>query len=358
MSGNTFGRLLCLTSFGESHGPAMGGVLDGLPSRVRIDEGFIQHQLDRRRPGQSKYTTQRREADRITLLSGVYQGQSLGTPIGFTINNEDTRSKDYEAIKAVFRPGHGDYTYSKKYGIRDPRGGGRASARETVIRVAGGAFAQLFLKQQFGIEITAYLSQMGSLKIDRSRFEQEAIENNDFFCPDPTLVPECEALIKQLRKEGDSIGAEVTVEAVNVPVGLGEPVYHRLDADLASALMSINAVKGVGIGSGFGCITQKGSEHRDEMNEQGFLSNDAGGILAGISTGQPIVATLALKPTSSIMKPGVTLTESGETTQVQTKGRHDPCVGIRAVPIAEAMVALVLADHILQVYGNRIEPIV
>ena len=353
MSGNTFGRFLSLTSFGESHGPAMGGILDGLPSRIRIDEAFIQQQLNRRRPGQSKYTTQRREADTIKILSGVLEGQSLGSSIGFLIENTDVRSKDYDAIKNVFRPGHGDYTYSKKYGIRDPRGGGRASARETVIRVAGGAIAQLFLRQHFGIEITGYLSQMGSLKIDSKRFDKQAIEENDFFCPDPQLVPELEAMITSLRKEGDSIGAQVTVEATNVPAGLGEPVFHRLDADLASGLMSINAVKGVGIGSGFDCVTQKGSEHRDEMNEQGFLTNDAGGILAGISTGQPIVATLALKPTSSIMKPGQTLTEAGETTQVQTKGRHDPCVGIRAVPIAQAMVALVLADHILQVYGNR-----
>lgn len=353
MSGSTFGRLFRLTSFGESHGPAMGGVVDGVPAGLVLSASDIQKELDRRKPGQSKFTTQRKESDRIQLLSGVFEGKTLGTPIGFIIPNEDQKSKDYSDIQHTFRPGHGDYTYFKKYGHRDHRGGGRASARETVVRVAAGAIAKAFLKEKFGISIIGFMSQMGEIKTSPSKWQLSTIEDNPFFCPQPELVPDLEQAIAEIRKQGDSIGAQVEVIATNVPVGLGEPVYNRLDADLAHALMSINAVKGVGIGDGFGCVTQKGSEHRDEMTREGFVSNHSGGVLAGISTGQLLQCSLALKPTSSILVPGKTLDEQGQEQTIKTKGRHDPCVGIRAVPVAEAMVALVLADHVLQCYGNQ-----
>ncbi len=353
MAGSTLGRLFCLTSFGESHGPMIGGVVDGMPAGLSISIDMIQKELDRRRPGQSQFTTQRRESDEIQILSGLFEGKTLGSPIGFTIPNSDPKSKDYQDIKNLFRPGHGDYTYFKKYGIRDYRGGGRASARETAVRVAGGAFAKIYLKAMFGIEIIGFLSKMGEHESDPSQWQLDTIEENDFFCPDPKMVPKLKTYIQALRKQGDSIGAQVEVVARHVPVGLGEPVYNRLDADLAHALMSVNAVKGVGIGDGFDCVSQKGSHHRDELTKQGFLSNHAGGILAGISTGQDIRCSIALKPASSIMIPAATLTEKGEETSVVTKGRHDPCVGIRAVPVAEAMVALVLADHMLQCYGNQ-----
>lgn len=353
MAGSAIGKNLTLTSFGESHGEAIGGILDGIPANLTIDQAQIQHALDRRRPGQSKFTTQRKETDKIQILSGVFEGKTLGSPIGFIIPNIDTKSKDYADIKDVFRPGHGDYTYHKKYGIRDYRGGGRASARETAVRVAAGAIAQAYLKATHKIEITAYVSQIGDIKCDPSQINLLTIDDNPFFCPDAQMVPKLETLIQQIRKEGDSIGARVDVIAKNVPVGLGEPVFRRLDATLSYALMSINAVKAVSIGAGFDCVTQRGSEHRDEITKDGFESNEAGGILAGISTGQDITCSVAFKPTSSIIKPGKTITEAGDETEVVTKGRHDPCVGIRGVPIVEAMVALVLADHVLECYGNK-----
>lgn len=353
MSGSSIGRLFRLTSFGESHGPAIGGVLDGVPAGLRLIPEDIQKDLDRRKPGQSKFTTQRKESDKIQLLSGVFEDKTLGSPIGFIIPNEDQKSKDYSDIQDIFRPGHGDYTYFKKYGHRDYRGGGRASARETAVRVAAGAIAKIYLKAKFGIEIVGFMSHMGDIKSDPNQWDLKTIEDNPFFCPQPNLVPTLEQAISAIRKQGDSIGAQIEVHAMQVPVGLGEPVYNRLDADLAHALMSINAVKGVGIGDGFDCVAQTGSQHRDEMTEEGFLSNHSGGILAGISSGQTIRCSIALKPTSSILTPGKTLNEQGDETTIKTKGRHDPCVGIRAVPVAEAMVALVLADHVLQCYGNQ-----
>ena len=346
MSGNTFGRLFSVTSYGESHGPALGCVVDGCPPGLELTEADMQIDPDRRKPGQSRFTTQRREDDAVKLLSGVFEGRTTGTPIGLLIENIDQRPKDYSKIKDQFRPAHADYTYWKKYGIRDYRGGGRASARETAMRVAAGAIAKKFMLTQHGIQIQGYLSQLGPIKIETIDFAE--IENNAFFCPDASKVAEMETFMAALGKEGNSIGARITVQASNVPAGLGEPVFDRLDADIAKALMSINAVKGVEIGAGFDSIDQKGSEHRDEITPDGFLGNNAGGVLGGISSGQDILASIALKPTSSIRIPGKSVNVDGESDEVVTTGRHDPCVGIRATPIAEAMLALVLMDHLLR----------
>lgn len=346
MSGNTLGTLFKVTTFGESHGEMIGCVVDGCPPGLALSDALIQPFLDKRKPGQSHYTTQRREADRIRIVSGVFEGKTTGTPIVLFINNQDSRSSDYDDLKDLFRPGHADYTYHKKYGHRDYRGGGRASARETAARVAAGAIARYYLKTVLAIDIVGYLAQMGELLLD---FEDEMeIANNAFFCPNKRQVESLEHYITGLRKEGDSIGARVTVLARGVPAGLGAPVFDKLDADLAHAMMSINAVKGVEIGSGFSAITQRGSVHRDEMDASGFLGNQAGGILGGISTGQTIEVHLALKPTSSIVTPGKTIDTNGHERTVIIKGRHDPCVGIRAVPVAEAMMALVLMEHYLR----------
>jgi chorismate synthase len=353
MSGNTFGRLFCVTTFGESHGKALGAIVDGCPPGLELSEEDLQGDLDRRRPGKSRYTTQRREDDKVEILSGVFEGRTLGTPIGLLIHNTDARPQDYSKIMDRFRPGHADYTYQQKYGVRDYRGGGRSSARETTMRVAAGAIAKKYLRVRCGTGIHGYVAQIGPIK--PQRFDWSEVEQNPFFFPDADKVAELEALIDRLRREGDSIGARVTVVATGVPVGLGEPVFGRLDADLAAALMSINAVKGVEIGAGFAAIEQQGSQHRDEITPDGFSSNNAGGILGGISTGQEIVASLALKPTSSIRVPGRTVNLRGEPVEVATTGRHDPCVGIRAVPIAEAMMALVLMDHVLRHRAQNID---
>jgi chorismate synthase len=346
MSGNTLGRLFSVTSFGESHGPAIGGVVDGCPPGLELRESDLQHDLDRRKPGQSRFTTQRREDDRVEILSGVFEGVTTGTPIGLLIRNQDQRTRDYDKIRDRFRPGHADYTYQMKYGTRDYRGGGRSSARETAVRVAAGAIAKKYMRTRFGIEVRACLVALGPIRVDT--IDWSVVEENAFFSPDAARVAEMESFITGIRREGDSIGAEVQVVASGVPAGLGEPVFDRLDADLAHALMSINAVKGVEIGAGFACVGQRGSEHRDEMSPEGFGSNNAGGILGGISSGQDVVARIALKPTSSIQVPGKTMDTQGRAVDVVTTGRHDPCVGIRAVPIAEAMMALVLMDHLLR----------
>jgi chorismate synthase len=346
MSGNTIGKLFTVTSFGESHGPALGAIVDGCPPGLDLSEADLQIDLDRRRPGRSRHTTQRRETDQVRILSGVFEGRTTGVPIGLLIENVDQRSKDYTKIKDRFRPGHADYTYTQKYGLRDHRGGGRSSARETAMRVAAGAIAKKYLGERVGIRIRGYLSQLGPIRPERHDWDQ--VERNPFFFPDADKVAELEAYMDALRKEGNSIGARVSVVAEGVPPGLGEPIFDRLDADLAHALMGINAVKGVEIGAGFASVEQKGTEHRDEMTPEGFLSNNAGGVLGGISSGQDIVAHLALKPTSSIRLPGRTVDVSGAPTEVATTGRHDPCVGIRATPIAEAMVAIVLMDHYLR----------
>ncbi len=346
MAGNSFGQLFRVTTFGESHGLALGAVVDGCPPGLEISEDDLQGDLDRRKPGTSRYTTQRREADEVKILSGVFEGKTTGTSIGLLIENTDQRSKDYSEIKDLFRPGHADYTYHQKYGQRDYRGGGRSSARETAMRVAAGAIAKKYLKQVHGIEIVGFLSQLGPIKAEG--FDESQIEQNPFFFPDAGKLEALDEYMRALKKEGSSVGAKVCVVARNVPVGLGEPVFDRLDADIAHAMMGINAVKGVEIGDGFAVVEQKGSEHRDEMTPTGFASNHAGGILGGISSGQEIVVSMALKPTSSITVPGKTITTSGEATEMITKGRHDPCVGIRAVPIAEAMLALVLMDHLLR----------
>ncbi|MCK2042985.1 chorismate synthase [Chromohalobacter sp. TMW 2.2308] len=345
MSGNTFGKLFTVTTFGESHGEALGAIVDGCPPGLELDASDLQHDLDRRRPGTSRYTTQRREPDQVRILSGVFDGVTTGTPIGLLIENTDQRSKDYSKIKDQFRPAHADYTYHHKYGIRDYRGGGRSSARETAMRVAAGAIARKYLASQ-GIRVRGYMSQLGPIGIDFKQWE--AVDSNPFFCPDPDKVPELEAFMDQLRRDQDSVGARITVVAEGVPVGLGEPVFDRLDAELAHGLMSINAVKGVEIGDGFAAVASRGSEHRDEMTPEGFLSNHAGGVLGGISSGQTLVAHLALKPTSSITQPGRSIDIHGEAVEVVTRGRHDPCVGIRATPIAEAMMALTLMDHYLR----------
>ena len=346
MSGNTLGKLFCVTSFGESHGPALGGVVDGCPPGMALTEADIQKELDRRKPGTSRHVTQRQESDRIELLSGVFEGRTTGTSIGFIIRNEDQRSKDYSAIAETFRPGHADYTYWQKYGLRDYRGGGRSSARETAVRVAAGAIARKWLFERYGVVIRGRLSQIGPHELALKSWD--AVGQNPFFSADPDIVPKLEDYMDELRRAGDSCGAKVTVVAEGVPVGWGEPVYDRLDADLAYAMMGINAVKGVEIGAGFSAIEQRGSEHGDEMTPDGFLSNHAGGVLGGISTGQDVVVHVALKPTSSIRLPRRSINKLGELVTVETTGRHDPCVGIRATPIAEAMLAIVLMDHALR----------
>lgn len=351
MSGNSFGRLFVVTGFGESHGPAIGGIVDGCPPGLALCAADLQRDLDRRKPGQSRHTTQRREPDQVEILSGVFEGRTTGAPIGLLIRNEDQRSKDYSEIAARYRPGHADYSYDQKYGRRDYRGGGRSSARETAVRVAAGAIAKKFLAERCGVLVRGYLSQLGTIR--PRAFDWAEVERNPFFCPCAETVPALESFMDALRKEGNSIGAAVTVVASGMPAGLGEPIFDRLDADIAHALMSINAVKGVEIGDGFGCIEQKGTEHRDELTPAGFLSNHAGGILGGISTGQDIWARIALKPTSSLRLPGRTIGTDGQATEVITTGRHDPCVGIRATPIAEAMVAIVLLDHWLRQRGQN-----
>ncbi|MEE9321928.1 MAG: chorismate synthase [Granulosicoccus sp.] len=348
MAGNTIGRLFTVTSFGESHGPALGCIVDGCPPGLSLSTGHLQVDLDRRKPGQSRYTTQRREDDEVEILSGVFEGKTTGTPIGLLIRNTDQRSKDYDKIKDRFRPAHADYTYQQKYGFRDYRGGGRSSARETAMRVAAGTVAKIALHAMFGTQVRGYLSQLGPIVLDRSGFDWDEVSRNAFFWPNAAQVTELEDYMQKLSKDGDSIGAKVNVEADSVPVGLGEPVFDRLDADIAHALMSINAVKGVEVGAGFDCVSQRGTEHRDEITSQGFLSNNAGGVLGGISSGQNITAALALKPTSSLRIPGRSVDINGNDIQVVTTGRHDPCVGIRATPIAEAMLALVLVDHALR----------
>ncbi|GAP64981.1 chorismate synthase [Mizugakiibacter sediminis] len=346
MSSNSFGKLFTVTTFGESHGPAIGCVVDGCPPGLALAAEDFAADLARRATGRSRHTSQRREADEVEILSGVYEGRSTGTPIALLIRNVDARPKDYAELADTFRPGHADYTYWQKYGIRDPRGGGRSSARETTMRVAAAVIAKKWLAERHGVRVRGHLAQLGEL-VPRA-FDPGAVEANPFFWPDAAMVPELEAYMDALRKAGDSVGARVTVVAEGVPPGWGEPVYGKLDAELAAALMGINAVKGVEIGAGFAAVAQRGSTHRDEIAPDGFLSNHAGGILGGISTGQPIVASIALKPTSSILRPGRSVNLRGEPVEVATKGRHDPCVGIRATPIAEAMVALVLMDQALR----------
>jgi chorismate synthase len=350
MAGNSFGQLFTVTTFGESHGMALGAIVDGCPPGLELTEEDIQPDLDRRKPGQSKYTTQRKEGDRVRILSGVFEGRTTGTPIGLLVENEDQKSKDYGAIKDIFRPAHADYTYQNKYGIRDYRGGGRSSARETTMRVAAGAIAKKYLKEQNGISIQGYLSAIGHIRPEP--IDLNIVNENAFFCPDSSKLDEIAQLIDDMRRQGDSIGAEVSVLAKGVPLGLGEPVFSRLDADLASALMGINAVKGVEVGDGMAVSSQRGTEHRDEMTPNGFTSNHAGGILGGISSGQDIMLKMALKPTSSLTTPGQSIDVHGNPVEVVTKGRHDPCVGIRATPIGEAMVALVLMDHLLRHRGQ------
>lgn len=352
MSGNSIGKLFTVTTSGESHGPALLAIVDGCPPGLALSEADLQIDLDRRKPGTSRHTTQRREADEVKILSGVFEGKTTGCPIGLMIENTDQRSKDYSKIAESFRPGHADYTYQHKYGFRDYRGGGRSSARETAMRVAAGAIAKKYLFQEHGVLVRGYLSQLGPIKIDA--FDWNEIPNNPFFCPDVGKVEDMEKYMDALRKEGESIGAKIEVIASNVPPGLGEPIFDRLDAELAYALMSINAVKGVEIGDGFECIDTKGTKFRDEITPDGFLSNHAGGILGGISSGQDIVVRMALKPTSSLRLPGRSINSKGEVIEVVTEGRHDPCVGIRATPIAEAMVAIVLMDHLLRHRGQNL----
>ncbi|MGZ5096998.1 MAG: chorismate synthase [Usitatibacter sp.] len=346
MSGNTLGTLFTITTFGESHGPAIGCVVDGCPPGMALSEADIQPDLDRRKPGTSRHVTQRREDDVVEILSGVYEGRTTGTPIALLIRNTDARSKDYAKIASSFRPGHADYTYLRKYGIRDPRGGGRSSARLTAPAVAAGSIAKKWLRERHGVEVRGYLSQLGPNRIAFSRWDD--VENNPFFAPDASIVAELEAYMDRLRKSGESCGARLTVVATGVPPGWGEPLYGRLDADIAQAMMGINAVKGVEIGAGFHSIEQMGTEHSDEMSPEGFLSNNAGGILGGISTGQDVVVSIAIKPTSSIRLARRTVNVDGEPATIETHGRHDPCVGIRATPIAEAFLALVLVDHALR----------
>lgn len=346
MSGNSIGKNFTVTSFGESHGKALGCIVDGCPPGLEISEADIQGDLDRRKPGTSRFTTQRREADEVQILSGVFEGKTTGTPIGMLIENTDQRSRDYSKIKDRFRPMHADYTYAQKYGLRDYRGGGRSSARETAMRVAAGAIAKKYLKEYYGIVVRGYLSELGPIKAQRH--DWDIVETNPFFCPDADKIAEMEDYMNALRKSGDSIGAKLSVVASGVMPGLGEPVFDRLDADIAHAMMGINAVKGVEIGAGFDAVIAKGSEHRDELTPEGFTSNNAGGILGGISSGQDITVNIALKPTSSVLIPGNTIDLEGKPVEVVTTGRHDPCVGIRAVPIAEAMLAIILMDHLLR----------
>ncbi len=351
MSGNTFGKLFTVTTFGESHGPAIGGVVDGCPPGLELCEEDLQGDLDRRKPGTSKFTTARREDDLVKILSGVFEGKTTGTSIGLLINNTDQRSQDYSKIKDSFRPGHADYTYQQKFGMRDYRGGGRSSARETAVRVAAGGIAKKYLKQQYGIEVRGYISQIGPIAIET--VDHNVTNTNPFFCPDASKLEALEQYMRDLKKEGNSIGAKVSVSATNVPVGLGEPVFDRLDADIAHAMMGINAVKGVELGDGFDVVTQKGTDHRDEISPEGFYTNHSGGVLGGISSGQEILVHMALKPTSSISISGKTVDIKGKAAEIITKGRHDPCVGIRAVPIAEAMLAIVLMDHLLRHRGQN-----
>ena len=351
MSGNTTGKLFNVTTFGESHGVALGCIIDGCPPGMELSEEDIQIYLDKRKPGSSKFTTQRKEEDKVEILSGVFEGKTTGTPIGLLIRNKDQRSKDYDKLKNVFRPSHADYSYIQKYGIRDHRGGGRASARETTMRVAAGSVARKYLEETYGIKITGYLSQIGSLKVEE--IDLTEIDKNPFFCPDKNMNTEIEELIEDLRTEGDSIGAKITVRVMNLPTGLGEPVFDKLDAEIAKALMGINAVKGVEIGAGFSVVETKGSESRDEMSPEGFKSNSSGGTSGGISTGQDLIASIALKPTSSIAKEGDTVDKEGKAAKIEVKGRHDPCVGLRATPIAESMIALVLIDHLLRNRGQN-----
>lgn len=350
MPGNTLGTLFTVTNFGESHGPAIGCVVDGCPPGLALDASDIQYELDRRRPGTSRHVTQRQEADQVEILSGVYNGVTTGTPIGLLIRNTDARSKDYSNIEDTFRPGHADFAYWRKFGVRDPRGGGRSSARLTAPTVAAGAIAKKWLAEQYGVKVRGYMSQLGPVAIPFVSWDE--VPNNPFYAPNADVVPELEAYMDQLRRDGDSIGARIEVVAENLPAGWGEPIYDRLDADIAHVMMGLNAVKGVSIGAGFDCITQRGSEHGDEITPEGFLSNHAGGVLGGISTGQPITVSLAIKPTSSIRVERRSVNRANEQVMVQTLGRHDPCVGIRATPIAEAMLALVLIDHALRHRGQ------
>jgi len=353
VSGNSIGQNFVVTTFGESHGVALGCIVDGCPPGMDLEASDLQFDLDRRRPGTSRHTTQRKEPDQVEILSGVFEGKTTGTPIGLLIHNVDQRNRDYTEIKDKFRPGHADYTYQQKYGIRDYRGGGRSSARETAMRVAAGAIARKYLKEQAGIEIRGYLSQLGPLELAAT--DLSIVDDNPFFCADPSRIDELEAFMIALRRDQDSVGAKISVTASNVPPGLGEPVFDKLEAAIAHGLMSIPAVKGVEFGAGFGAVTQRGSEHRDEIGADGFTKNDAGGTLGGISSGQDLVASIALKPTSSITKPGKTIDTNGKETEIVTKGRHDPCVGLRATPIAEAMVALVLMDHYLRHRAQNID---
>lgn len=354
MSGNTLGEMFRVTTFGESHGPALGAIVDGCPPGLALDASDLQGALDRRKPGTSKFTTQRREPDAVRILSGVFEGVTTGTPIGLLIENKDQKSKDYSEIKARFRPGHADYTYQQKFGFRDYRGGGRSSARETALRVAAGAIAEKYLREHFGVQILGCVAQIGDVAVPEPiQYDATQIRSNPFFCPDDAVVPKWESLIQEIRKAGSSIGAKVLVTAQGVPPGWGEPVFDRLDADIAHAMMSINAVRAVAIGDGFDVVNQRGEAHRDEMTPDGFLTNHAGGTLGGISSGQPITVSMALKPTSSILIPGKSVDTEGKPCEVVTKGRHDPCVGIRAVPIAEAMLALVLMDHALRHRGQN-----
>jgi chorismate synthase len=351
MSGNTIGRLFTVTTFGESHGPALGAIVDGCPPGLELSAADLMADVERRRSGTSHHTSQRKEPDQVQILSGVFEGRTTGAPIGLLVENTDQRSRDYDKIKDRFRPGHADYTYQQKYGFRDYRGGGRSSARETVMRVAAGAIARKYLAQRYGVQIHGYLTEIGPYTLDP--VDPMSAYDNPFFCPDPARVAQLEDYLWQIRSEGESVGARLTVIARGVPVGWGEPVFDRLDADIAHAMMSINAVKGVEIGDGFAVARQKGSEGRDLMTPQGFLTNHAGGILGGISSGQDVVVSIALKPTSSIQVPGETVNLAGETVDVVTTGRHDPCVGLRATPIAEAMLALVLIDHALRQRGQN-----
>ena len=346
MAGNTIGKLFTVTTSGESHGPGMAAIVDGCPPGMELSEEDIQQELEKRRPGTSRFTSQRKEPDQVKIMSGIFEGKTTGTPINLVVGNVDQKSKDYSAIKDKFRPGHADFSYYHKYGIRDYRGGGRSSARETVMRVAAGAIAKKYLKERLGMEIYGYLSQLGSISVELK--EKDFIGTNPFFAGDPEKIEELESFMDQLRRDGDSIGAKINILATQVPVGLGEPVFDKLEADIAHALMSINAVKGVEIGAGFSVVTQRGSEHRDEIDSSGFKQNNSGGTLGGISSGQDILASIALKPTSSIIKPAETIDKSGEETEIVTKGRHDPCVGLRATPIAEAMLAITLMDHYMR----------
>ncbi|ASC62785.1 chorismate synthase [Achromobacter denitrificans] len=355
MPGNTLGTFFTVTNFGESHGPAIGCVVDGCPPGLALDASDIQRELDRRRPGTSRHVTQRQEADQVEILSGVYEGTTTGTPIGLLIRNTDARSKDYTNIADTFRPGHADYAYWRKFGVRDPRGGGRSSARLTAPTVAAGAIAKKWLAEQYGVQVRGYMSQLGPIAIPFVSWDE--VPNNPFYAPNADVVPELEAYMDQLRRDGDSVGARIEVVAENLPAGWGEPIYDRLDADIAHVMMGLNAVKGVSIGAGFDSIAQRGSEHGDEITPDGFLSNHAGGVLGGISTGQPVTVSLAIKPTSSIRVERRSVNRANEPVMVQTLGRHDPCVGIRATPIAEAMLALVLIDHALRHRGQCGDPV-